>query len=741
VFDKVSKNVMEIKDIKRIDDNKMNGPFQIEFSQRAEWDIGLSSASESYAEFYSGLETKYYKHPFYNGTHQGRNATYDLVQIIGEENLVGFAAYWPPLISKWVTNAEDVRRYSLDVDVPSLLDSMETYEHMVELPTDADQLVDPSIMYVDGKIVILLPKPAVSYPRGMGEWSAAPWVFKKDQTGDYASMYMMQGPFDTSGAWWYKPEAGPYGAVVIKPFQWNWGDEFNIVYKRVMQGHTIHNSTALDCMPMFDEDEWTISLGMYSEPDTPYVFGEWDFDLDMDHPENSTHQFRAVSVYGITDNHNAVDPDQQGPDVFRIDREIVYQLERIFNPWDLKDASHTDTFRWAQKGPIASVIVLANHASVEPDHEVWIPSKWGYYCNDSEKVLVYGGTGEMLLVRDEDYTIDDDTITIIDDHDADTYKVLYTTKLEGEADWHDGRWEWTVIGQDSHASDSLGTTMLTAGWMDWKNKEVWLSGLDVESEVFGPAIPRVLRKFADTETPDRFNYRYDYSGGDSRAAFRDDWCTPDDWDGSTTIRPYAISSANIQVVGGPIVNEAASYFNDFTDALVFTGYGDGYYGPGCWARTTQDHYQGDVFMNVDDDELWYSSTTVDDDIGYAIVSTYKDLNETVGFIVYGYTAEDTYYVCYALRGGLLPMLQELQDGATTIIVEIDYSDLHPVSFHVKESLGGFTECTGFGTSFKTHGYYDLKGDAMDKVDSLADNLGLKYKLIDIDWCAQIHPDP
>ena len=38
----------------------------------------------------------------------------------------------------------------------------------------------------------------------------------------------------------------------------------------------------------------------------------------------------------------------------------------------------------------------------------------------------------------------------------------------------------------------------------------------------------------------------------------------------------------------------------------------------------------------------------------------------------GYTAEDTYYACYALRGGLLAWLQDIQMGATTIILEIDY---------------------------------------------------------------------
>ena len=148
--------------------------------------------------------------------------------------------------------------------------------------------------------------------------------------------------------------------------------------------------------------------------------------------------------------------------------------------------------------------------------------------------------------------------------------------------------------------------------------------------------------------------------------------------------------------------------------------------------------------NIDvsmDDELWYNSVTTDYDIGHAIVSTYKDLNETVGFIVYGYTAEDTYYTCYALRSGLIPWMQNLQDGTTTLIIEIDYSSLHPVGFHVKESLGKFTECTGFGTDFKCMGYTILNGEAQASVECEAQELGLCYKLIDIEWCAQLHPDP
>jgi len=144
---------------------------------------------------------------------------------------------------------------------------------------------------------------------------------------------------------------------------------------------------------------------------------------------------------------------------------------------------------------------------------------------------------------------------------------------------------------------------------------------------------------------------------------------------------------------------------------------------------------------VPDDELWYDSTTVDDDVGYAIVSTYKDLNETVGFIVYGYTAEDTYYTCYALRGGGLEWLQYIQPGVTTILLRIEYGELHPVGFHVEEFLGVFTECTGFNTNFKTECYYDNLEGGTGEVEQKAADLGLCYKLVDISFCGQVHPDP
>jgi hypothetical protein len=296
-----------------------------------------------------------------------------------------------------------------------------------------------------------------------------------------------------------------------------------------------------------------------------------------------------------------------------------------------------------------------------------------------------------------------------------------------------------IIGDFAKPSDSLGSAMLSTAWCDWKQVEVWLSGIDIQSLELAPRIPWMMRNFTGPTVEPREAYYMDYPN-DTRASFRDDWSTPDGWSGGT-VYPYAISSSNIIVVGGPLANLAAEYYNDFTDAKVFTEYGDGFYAPGCWARTTQDHYKGLVFYNVTDDELWYNSSNVDDMVGHAMISVTKDLNETLGFIVYGYTAEDTFYACYALRGGLLTWMQELQEGTTTLILEIDYSDLHPVEFHVAECLGTFTECTGFDTNFKTTMYYDNLETAYELVHEEAEGLGLCYKLVDIDWCSQVHPDP
>jgi hypothetical protein len=83
---------------------------------------------------------------------------------------------------------------------------------------------------------------------------------------------------------------------------------------------------------------------------SPLVIGEWDFVLSGTHQEQigentsntvvSDVQFRGVSVYGVTDYHDASDVNfatYPSPYENRLDREVCYQLDEIFKPWDLQD--------------------------------------------------------------------------------------------------------------------------------------------------------------------------------------------------------------------------------------------------------------------------------------------------------------------------------------------------------------------------------------------------------------------
>ena len=90
------------------------------------------------------------------------------------------------------------------------------------------------------------------------------------------------------------------------------------------------------------------------------------------------------------------------------------------------------------------------------------------------------------------------------------------------------------------------------------------------------------------------------------------------------------------------------------------------------------------------------------------------------------------------RGEEVRVLDNLSAGCLSNISE--WPSAKGFEF-VKEALGPFTECTGANTNFKTGDYDANMEDWYDEVVSEADHLGLCYKLVDIEWSAQIHPDP
>lgn len=126
------------------------------------------------------------------------------------------------------------------------------------------------------------------------------------------------------------------------------------------------------------------------------------------------------------------------------------------------------------------------------------------------------------------------------------------------------------------------------------------------------------------------------------------------------------------------------------------------YSIGYWTRTVLDHYVGQNMIDVTDNEIWYGSTDTEDDGRYVIISTYKGSQRDHG-IHSSVRVHSRRHILCMLRTQRRPirLATTRQDGTTIIIQEIDYSDLHPELFHVREALGLFTECTGFGTNFKT----------------------------------------
>ncbi|MCP8320591.1 MAG: hypothetical protein H3Z52_06585, partial [archaeon] len=137
-----------------------------------------------------------------------------------------------------------------------------------------------------------------------------------------------------------------------------------------------------------------------------------------------------------------------------------------------------------------------------------------------------------------------------------------------------------------------------------------------------------------------------YSTTDKRLALKDDW--------SSTV---PIASSNIITVGGPLSNAVTEYFNEFEEAVYrgLYGYNDFLLVPD-W---------GSTFLGPDRE--WALDTTipgvVEDDLGKAgigIISTYKDINGTVGFVVYGYSGEDTLWTSTLLFQWNIPIF--LDDG-------------------------------------------------------------------------------
>jgi hypothetical protein len=232
-----------------------------------------------------------------------------------------------------------------------------------------------------------------------------------------------------------------------------------------------------------------------------------------------------------------------------------------------------------------------------------------------------------------------------------------------------GRYEWIVVGRDAASVDSAGAALVAAAFKN-KQIEIGIAGVDMWDPEIANQIPWVMAKYGTGDA--MVDYHYDHAAGDHRTALRDDWCTT-----------WPVASSNIISVGGPIANVLSWYGNDFTEA---------FFGIGMFTDYTA--WENKIASLTCWNKNAYES---DEDTGYAVVGTYKDINGTVILLIWGHWGRDTYYATKWFHEEGIFQLQDAPLCLTSIILEIDYTE-HPPTVSIVECLGPISETEW------THGY-------------------------------------
>jgi len=239
-----------------------------------------------------------------------------------------------------------------------------------------------------------------------------------------------------------------------------------------------------------------------------------------------------------------------------------------------------------------------------------------------------------------------------------------------------GSYEWIIVGKDAATIDSLGAAYVTEAFDSIKEIKVCAAGMDVNDTSFGPHSPFVMGGATSGS-------RADYRDSLGRSSLQDDWCRRIYMSSGTQyVYPgYPISTSNMIFEGGPIAQLGTEYFNEFTDAFFAsstyvvnnTGQSDKILALSCWARNATGG-------------------------GYAVIAVYKDLNGTIGLVIWGFNGDDTYYASKWFWDGLggtpgIQYLQSVNRGVTAIVLKITYPSADPIhpTISVVERLGTISE--------------------------------------------------
>jgi hypothetical protein len=393
IFNKVKKEVIVLKDIKlKIDAKILEGPVDIQFSNRGEWDLGPAPDWESYAHFYhQELSTCF-------------NASWHMSQNITREYYYHNTTYSGTILQL---------PYSSPYGLP-----------VVSLS---------EFIYVNGVWYMRGEDYEINYDTGVISFYQELYL---DEVEVYYKLYKLDGE---NG-----PMAMPHEYDLAQIISADLEEVGFAAFWPILSDYSVYGwDHTLE--PLYNVSQADAPPG---EPQIPFVIGEWDFMLDygIDTP-NWDQQFRGVTVYGIVNYHDA--DDAQGSDLNsdtvienQIDIEVQYQLNEVFNPWDLNSAVHKDTKRWVDFYTVTETDVsdaqLGFDLYIDLEHApVLKASVWEAYCVFSERVLwedelkypirsVYTGYDYELYLysNDEGYIwIDDDDVPAA----GTRIKILYST--------------------------------------------------------------------------------------------------------------------------------------------------------------------------------------------------------------------------------------------------------------------------------------------------------------------------
>lgn len=301
--------------------------------------------------------------------------------------------------------------------------------------------------------------------------------------------------------------------------------------------------------------------------------------------------------------------------------------------------------------------------------------------------------GETLHVKNLDHTV---TVTIEADYNHTEDRLVLDVTYNVDVTYNEmlgGRWEHTVVGKDAASVDSIGAALVTAAFKN-KQVEIGISGIDMMDPELANSAPWVMRKFGDGDM--LTDYHMDHAGGDHRAAVKDDWC-----------HTWQISGANLIAVGGPGANVLAYYGNDFAEAI----YGHPLATSNVDMFDPQDSpWMGRIAASTGWNKNTYSSFD-NETFGYAVISTYHDINGTTLLSIWGHFGRDTYYASRFFHEELIYEFQDFDECITSVILEIDYTDPDHPTFDIVEVLGPISEHAEWTETWEARAF--LHGNSPD----------------------------